>query len=330
MVSPSSYVGKFFSSVPAFSVGRAGAAASHVILQDDELPDETAMNIIRSRLDEANRSNVVLQRQLDDAHIGWLVSSWQLDMMDVVLDEYDELYLAQRHALEQSQIIAGYVDQDMEIEVVRIRARILLTLNDITPLRYPDHSPILAQKPPIPTDEQRDVAIELGCFEKGGRFKGYRLGKEGPGGAERTETPLHVMTYDCRSDWRAVHASFGGRTPTFNAVVEALAKRNKGSRKRSLLCILRLKATLLPMLQEEGLHIQERHAAGSHTKELDSVLVDYGVLLLNGKPHPHGYRLDYDMNPRIKVDLQDCKEACREICRRSFTFLARESFRKKR
>ena len=53
---------------------------------------------------------------------------------------------------------------------------------------------------------------------------------------------------------------------------------------------LRLKTTLLPMLQEEGLHIQERQASGTRAKELDAVLVDCGVFLLNGKSHPHGYR----------------------------------------
>ena len=61
---------KFFSSVPAFRVGRAGAAGSHAIIEGDDMEDDGDMSILRSRLDEVNHLNVILQQQSDDEHIG--------------------------------------------------------------------------------------------------------------------------------------------------------------------------------------------------------------------------------------------------------------------
>ena len=146
------------------------------------MEDDSDMNILHIRLDEGNHRNVVLQNQCDDTHMGLFVSSQQMDICDDMFDQYDELYVAQRHTLEQSQIIALYVDQDAVNNLIRIRLRILHTLDcELTPLRYPDPSPTEQQKPPIQPDGRAKRRCHQGrLFRKGHQVQRVQEGADGP------------------------------------------------------------------------------------------------------------------------------------------------------
>ena len=65
-----------------------------------------------------------------------------MDIYDDIFEQYNELYVTQRHTLEQSQLIVLHVDQDVVNDLIRIHFRILFTLDcELTSLRYPDPSP---------------------------------------------------------------------------------------------------------------------------------------------------------------------------------------------
>ena len=77
-----------------------------------------------------------------------------------------------------------------------VEFRILRKLDQkLTPLRHPDPSPIQEQKSSIPTDEQRDVAIKEGGFERGLKFKGYRRGQSGEDEQLGSKNKVAEMVY---------------------------------------------------------------------------------------------------------------------------------------
>jgi hypothetical protein len=107
-------------------------------------------------------------------------------------------------------------------------------------------------------------------------------------------------------------------------------QKNKAD-KPFLHSVERLKVTLLPMLLEAGLRFKETTGHGRPPMDLDDLLVDHGLLLdKNGEMYLHGMRIDPALVCKIKVKIQTDREDCCVICKRRFTFLVEEAFRKKR
>ncbi len=163
---------------------------------------------------------------------------------------------------------------------------------------------------------------------------------------------LAGMVYDSKSDWAPAFASgitqFRG-PPSFQQYLQVLALCNSVKHPTAPRLVTDpsktakqegrkycdwdgqaawLSYTLLPMLNELGLHFKRRSDLKA---SCDDRLVDHGLLLdKNGQLNVHGKHLDNTVTRKIKVDLQNGRETCCTICRRGFTFLAEEAFRKKR
>ena len=214
--------------------------------------------------------------------------------------------------------------------LVRIHARILRKLDqEVTPLRYLDPSPTQEQKSPIPTDEQRDVAIKEGCFEWGPKFKGYRRGQTRLVRRSCSHRPIpyllvvrrRVQVGRCNSEAYPTVIRLR-HDPSFTDA-------QKGKKDKDFLrSVERLKVTLLTMLLDTGLHFKDDHGS---PMDLDDLLVDHGLLRdKNGEMYLHGMSIDGALVCKIKVKIQADREDSCAISKRSFTFLVEEAFRKNR